>query len=297
MSRSQFIHFLAQTILAGVLRLMALLPLPALRALGRFYGNLMSVTKSRAARTTGTNIALCFPELSDEQRKDLARRSLGETGCTIFEMAAIWYWSPLALKRLVVGFDGQELLDQKLAQGGVICVCPHWGNWEITAHAIANRYDAIALYEGRRLAEHTDRITRKRTRFGLTMASTERKGLRVLLTALKSSRLVIVMPDQVPTRGNNVLVEFMGVKARTTTLVQSLVRHSGASVLLLTFQRVPRGFHIRIEPFPEKAMAGDQETAAQRVNDEIKRIIERDPAQYQWEYKRFRRLPDVDYYA
>ena len=212
-------------------------------------------------------------------------------------MAAIWYWNPPALERLVIDFEGQELLDQKLAKGGVVCVCPHWGNWEITAHAIATHYDAIALYDDRRLAEHTDRITRKRTRFGLTMASIQSKGLRVLLTALKSSRLVVVMPDQVPTRGNNVLVEFMGVKARTTTLIQSLVRHTGASVLLLTFQRVPRGFHIRVEPFPDQAMASDQETAAQTVNDEIKRVIERDPAQYQWEYKRFRRLPDVDYYA
>lgn len=296
MKSSSFRHSLAQAIFAVALRPLALLPLSVLRALGRFYGSMSTLIQSRAARTTRTNLALCFPELSDTERMQLARRSLEETGCTIFEMAAIWFWKAKALEQLVVKFEGQELLDEKLAQGGVVCVCPHWGNWEITAHAIATRYVATALYDGRRLAEHTDRITRKRTRFGLTMASTEKNGLRILLSALKSSQLVVVMPDQVPTRGNNVIVDFMGVKARTTTMVQSLVRHTEAAVLLLTFERVPKGFHIRVELFPDHAMGDSKEIAAQTINDEIRRVIERDPAQYQWEYKRFRRLPGIDYY-
>ena len=257
---------------------------------------MLARTRTRVARTTRTNIALCFPELTADQQKELVRRSLCETGCAFFEMAAIWYWKPQALKRLVVQFEGQDLLNERLDIGGVICICPHWGNWEITLHAIATQYTATALYDARRLAKHTDRVTRMRSRFGLTMASVAASGLRVLLTALKSSQLVVVMPDQVPTRGNSVLVEFMGVKAVTTTMVHSLARHTNASVVLLTFQRVHNGFHIRAEPIAEQVTDEDPAVAAQAVNDEIARVILRDPAQYQWEYKRFRRVPDTDFY-
>lgn len=235
--------------------------------------------------------------MTPKQLRELARRSLCETGCTIFEMAAIWYWDPEALKSLIVGFDGRDLLEQELKRGGVICVCPHWGNWEVASFAFGLNYKATALYDARRLADHDDHVKEMRSRFGLSMASILPSGLKVLLRALKSSEVVLVLPDQVPTRGKNVIVKFMGVEAVTTTIVQSLSQHTGASIVMLTFERVPHGFHIRVEPITTDLRDKDLDTSAQTINDEIERVIQRDPAQYQWEYKRFRRVPGQDYYS
>lgn len=234
--------------------------------------------------------------MDPKQLRELARRSLCETGCTIFEMAAIWYWNPEALESLIVGFDGRDLLEQELKRGGVICVCPHWGNWEVASFAFGLNYKATALYDARRLADHVDHVTEMRSRFGLSMASILPSGLKVLLRALRSSEVVLVLPDQVPTRGKNVIVKFMGVEAVTTTIVQSLSQHTGASIVMLTFERVLNGFHIRVEPMSHAVLNVDPSISAQTINDEIARAIQRDPAQYQWEYKRFRRIPRRDYY-
>ena len=211
-------------------------------------------------------------------------------------MAAIWYWKPEVLHNLIVEFEGKEFLQQELERGGVICVCPHWGNWEVASFAFGSNYKATALYDARRLADHVDHVTEMRSRFGLSMASILPSGLKVLLRALRSSEIVLVLPDQVPTRGKNVLVKFMGIDAITTTIVQSLSQHTGASVVMLTFQRVPKGFHIRVEPILSDVLNDDPADSAQVINDEVARVIQRDPAQYQWEYKRFRRVPGRDYY-
>ncbi|MCY3883894.1 MAG: lysophospholipid acyltransferase family protein [Gammaproteobacteria bacterium] len=288
---------LSQRMVAGVLRILALFPLSVLRKFGRIYGWAMSLSSVRVARTTRTNLALCYPSLSPKQLRVLAKRSLCETGCTLFEMAAIWNWNAAALQNLIVRFDGRDLLEQELKRGGVICVCPHWGNWEVAAFAFGLNYEATSLYDARRLAGHVDRVTRLRSRFGLSMASIMPSGLRTVLRALRSSEVVLVLPDQVPTRGKNVVAKFMGIDAVTTTIVQSLSQHTGASITLLTFQRVPKGFHIRVEPISRSVDDDDPTTSAQAINDEIERVIQRDPAQYQWEYKRFRRIPDRDYYS
>lgn len=272
-------------------------PLNVLRLFGKLYGWTASLSSARAARTTRTNLALCYPKLSSKQLRTLARRSLCETGCTIFEMAAMWYWNPKALQSLIVSFDGREFLDQELQRSGVICVCPHWGNWEVAAFAFGLNYEATSLYDARRLGGHVDRVTKMRSRFGLSMASIMPSGLRTVLKALRSSEVVLVLPDQVPTRGKNVVVKFMGIDAVTTTIVQSLSQHTGASIAMLTFQRVPQGFHIRVEPMSRSVDDDDPTISAQAINDEIERVIQRDPAQYQWEYKRFRRIPGRDYYS
>lgn len=256
----------------------------------------MSVSGARVARTTRTNLALCYPALTLKERRKLVRQSLCEMGCTIFEMAAIWYWSPDSLTKLIVSFEGKDLLQQELKKSGVICVCPHWGNWEVAAFAFGLNFDATALYDGRRLANHVERVTRMRSRFGLAMASVQPPGLRALIKALRSSEVVLVMPDQVPTRGKNVMVKFMGVSAITTTIVQSLSLHTGATVVLLSFERVAKGFHVQVEPISPSVLDEDPHISAQAVNDEIERVIQRDPAQYQWEYKRFRRVPGSHYY-
>ena len=121
-------------------------------------------------------------------------------------------------------------------------------------------------------------------------------GLRTLIQALKDRQVVLVLPDQVPTRGSHVLVEFMGVKAQTTALVHALARRENVSVVLFTIQRVPKGFRVQVELAAPDLKDTDVEVAAQALNDEVARVVQRDPAQYQWEYKRFRRVPDRDVY-
>ena len=77
--------FVSQLVVA-LFKLLALLPLPLLRWLGAGLGGVLWWQNSRARKTTEENIAICFPHLSPEQSKQLARESVKELGI----MAMSW---------------------------------------------------------------------------------------------------------------------------------------------------------------------------------------------------------------
>lgn len=250
----------------------------------------------RSKRTTRINLELCYPERTPQELKSLARKSLIETSRAALEIAPLWYWRPTALERLFVEYQGEDLLKEKLEEGPVIAVCPHWGNWEYTTLALGARFPTTALFDSRRLGHFASRVLKARARFGFNLVPVSGTGLRTLIQALRDGQVVLVLPDQVPTRGSHVLVEFMGIKAQTTALVHALARRENVSVVLFTIQRVPKGFRVQIESATPDVKDTDVEVAAQALNDEVARVVKRDPTQYQWEYKRFRRVPDRDVY-
>ncbi len=55
------------------------------------------------------NLRLCFPELTEEDRRRLVRRVLAENGATVLEMSSIWRWPADKLRRLENGVEGLDL--------------------------------------------------------------------------------------------------------------------------------------------------------------------------------------------
>ncbi|HWK52869.1 MAG TPA: hypothetical protein VNR18_00730, partial [Hyphomicrobiales bacterium] len=82
----------------ALLHLFSWLPLPLMRALGALCGAIIARLDTRMARTTHTNLALVFPELTAAERQALARASLRNSCQMLFEAAGTWLWpAPRAL--------------------------------------------------------------------------------------------------------------------------------------------------------------------------------------------------------
>lgn len=58
-----------------LMRSLAWMPLPWLRGLGAFLGRLLFVLAAPRRKVALCNLAMCFPELTEAQRVDLARRN------------------------------------------------------------------------------------------------------------------------------------------------------------------------------------------------------------------------------
>ena len=278
-------------------RLLALLPLEILRTLGRALGSIAFALNTRPARTTRTNIELCYPELDESDRRAMELESLRHSGCTFTEFAALWHWSESRIQELIQEVEGESVVQEVLESKAVLGILLHWGNWEFTAYACGRRFGFTSLYSPRRLGSLDDRVQTARMRFGGRMESTTSQGLRRILQALQSRQVVLILPDQVPTRGKAVIAPFMGHDAQTTTLVQSLLARDDVVPIAITVERVQHGFHIRYESIPQDVGHKDPLIATKSLNELVAEKIKRAPAQYQWEYKRFRRLPNKDPYA
>ncbi len=277
-----------------IFKLLAMLPLGILRVLGCVAGSLMWLFNSRAAKITRENIALCFPELSPAEQTALARQSLKETAKTAMEAGAIWRNSWTWLQGKIVAMEGDHILRAKLAAGkGVLVLAPHHGNWEVVAPYLASLANLTAMYQPLDNPKMDELVLAGRSKLNITMAPTNRKGVMMLFKALQGGTIVGILPDQVPARdAGGEVAPFFGQPALTMTLVQGLIQRTGCAVCSCYAERVAGGFKLVVMEADAQIYSAEPVTSITGLNASVADCVRRAPAQYQWEYKRFRRLPE-----
>jgi len=276
-----------------LLRAIGRLPLPLGRALGASVGWLVWMSGGRSVRVTRQNLTLCFPDMPEPERRRLVRQSLVETAKTAAEAAAVWNRSTDWLARQIVEIEGEAHLYKALErEKGLLVLAPHLGNWEVVAPFLARYARLTALYQPPKQAALDKLMLRGRTKDNIDMAPTNRRGVSQLLKALKRGEIVGILPDQVPEPGNGAEVApFFGQPALTMTLVHSLVQRTGSDVLCVFAQRVPKGFRLVVLPADSAIHDEAAVDSVAALNRSVEACVERALSQYQWEYKRFRRLP------
>lgn len=276
-----------------LLKVIGHLPLSVARALGATVGWLSWLSGGRSVRVTRENLRLCWPTLDHHQRERLVRQSLMETGKTAAEAAAVWNRSLVWLRKHILEVEGEEHLLAAVNQDrGLLVSAPHLGNWEVVGPFLANYAPLTALYQPPRQPALEALIIKGRSKGNIDLAPTTRRGVSQLLKALKRGETVGILPDQVPEKGNGAAVApFFGHPALTMTLFHSLVQRTNCSVLSIFAQRVPGGFKLVILPVDSEIYSEVEGEAVAALNRSVEHCVSYAPAQYQWEYKRFRRLP------
>jgi len=277
-----------------IFKTLGLLPLPGSRAVGWLIGSLAWLAKGRNYRMTQKNLMMCFPDLTKNEIESLTRESLIETCRTASEAGAIWRNSWDWLKARIVAVEGEDILRAELAKGkGLLVLAPHLGNWEVVAPYLASIAPLTAMYQPFPIAALDKLILSGRTKNNISMAPTNRKGVSMLLKALQKGTIVGVLPDQVPARdAGGELVNFFGRPAMTMSLVSSLINRTQCRVVAVFAKRVSGGFKLITIPADEKIYSDDPLESLQGMNLSVEACVRLAPAQYQWEYNRFRWVPE-----
>lgn len=285
-------------VLIVFLKGLSVLPLGAIRAAGRLIGGISTLFPSRMMATTRTNITLCFPKLDTNSRKKLANLSMINTYQTAAEGAAAWLWSPKKVLDHVLEVEGLDLLETAKAEGhGVVVLAPHLGNWEVFGLYLNNCGcgSSSQLYQAPRDKRMDQMIFSARSRGGATMVDTSNKGVAMLLKALKRGEIVGILPDQVPLESGGEFAPFYGRQALTMTLVSRLIAKTGAKAVLGFAQRInesqSHGWKIVFREVSSEIYAEHIIDSLTALNASVESAANECPEQYQWEYKRFRRVP------
>ncbi len=280
---------LTGVLVTGMTRLLALLPLAGQRALGRWLGWMAWLLGTQSARVTRVNLALCFPDLDPAARRRLARRSLEHTGQLLAETGMVFHWPEDRWRKLLMAEEGQELLEGR-GDRAVLILAPHFGNWEFLALYLG-RYGVTALYDPPTLRQLEPLILEARSRTGATLLPIDSRGLRRFYETLAQGGVTALLPDQVPARTAGVYAEFFGVPALTMSFVHRLLGRFDVDVLLAAAIRCRGGFRVRFTALDERIRDPDPVSSARAMNEAIEALVRVDPAQYQWEYKRFKGQP------
>ncbi|QNI03646.1 lysophospholipid acyltransferase family protein [Halomonas sp. SH5A2] len=245
----------------------------------------------RERRITNANLKVAYPQLSGHERKALAHDSLRHSTATMLELGHAWMAEPERVALGILAVHGREKLDNARAEGrGVIILAPHFGNWEVLGFWLSSHFPFTAMYEPPKMAALDPVIRQGRMRMGAQLVPTNPRGVAGLLKALKRSETVGILPDQDPDWGSGVFAPFFGRDAYTATLLPKLVARTQARVVTGVALRLPgKGFEIHFLDADERVYDADDVQSASGVNASVEDAVALAPAQYQWEYKRYRK--------
>lgn len=274
---------------------LSLLPLSTNQAAGSLAGRIIWICRARARRITEINLRLCYPNLSENDRRKLAFESVLETGRQLTESAWVWHRPVQQSLDRIVEIRGEEhLTSASESSKGLIVVSPHIGNWELCTLLMSRTNTFTYLYRSPRNRVMDDLLIKWRAHLGGQPARLDTAGIREALRVLKNGDRLGILPDQEPDLQNGVYAPFFNVPALTMTLLPKLARRSKAHVLFFVVERLPNahGWRLHILRANPRISSANLEEATAAVNTDVERCIEICPRQYLWNYKRFSTLKD-----
>ena len=271
-------------------RFFSLWPLSALHALGGALGwGVWALSPGYRQRFRANALQAGLPF-------DAAKPAIAEAGRFVAELPKLWLrpfdQSCLDNVEMQVEMQGQEIARDAFAQGrGVIFFGPHCGSFELGPQALAEVYGPItAIYRPARqpwLAA-IELATRQRPLFKVLPASLS--AIKAMHKALKANQAVALLTDQVPPEGLGLWAPFFGKPAYTMTLAARLALQTGAVLLPVSCERLPkgRGYIVKIRPAVDLPANSDLLSTVTHINHAIEAIVLSQPGQYLWGYGRYK---------
>jgi Kdo2-lipid IVA lauroyltransferase/acyltransferase len=275
----------------GVIALLARLPWPLQRALGRMLGAGLRVGLRERRSIAARNLELCFPELDTAARAALLRRHFDALGVAIFEFGRAW-WGSVQPQRRGLRIEGVEHIEAARAQGGgVIVVSGHFTTLEMCARLACDAVPLAGMYRQYPQPAMEWAVLRGRSRYAAGMFA--KHDVRGAVKHLKRGGLLWYAPDQDPSKGDSVFVPFFGQPAKSLSSTHQLARLSGAAVVMFQhWRRDDGGYTLRFWPAFERFPSEDAGADTARVIAAIERMAREAPEQYLWIHRRFKRQPD-----
>jgi KDO2-lipid IV(A) lauroyltransferase len=278
-------------IAVAVLWLLHWLPMGLLARFGRLLGLAFYALARERRNIVLTNLRLCFPDKSEEDRQRLARRHLQAVGRSLLERSLCWFASAERIRRLV-RIDGLERL-RALEGKPLILLVPHFVGLDVCATRLALEINAASVYSNQKDPVISRLLYHGRTRFGDQFILSRQEGMRPIIRALREGRPLYYLPDMDYGPRDALFVPFFGVPAATIPGVSRLARMTGARVLPCIAHMLPgsTGYVLEIHEvwtdFPGESIEAD----TLYMNAYIERCVLAMPEQYYWVHRRFKTRP------
>ncbi|MCZ6502698.1 MAG: LpxL/LpxP family Kdo(2)-lipid IV(A) lauroyl/palmitoleoyl acyltransferase [Gammaproteobacteria bacterium] len=260
-------------------------------ATGSFIGLLGYYFASRRRHIIDVNFHLCFPEMQEEERRHLIRRTFRSTGISLIETALVWLRDPSEFRHMVT-ICGLENLTRALDEGrGVILLGMHLSTLDFCGAILATYIGFDVMY--RRNKNKLLEAIMTRGRAHNYPKAIQRDDVRAVVTSLKLGQIVWYGPDQDYGRKHSIFAPFFHVEAASITATSRIARMTGSPVVVFTHYRKSddSGYEIFLSKPLDNYPADDERENATRINRVVEDAIRRCPEQYWWLHRRFKTQP------
>ncbi|RIV20752.1 lipid A biosynthesis acyltransferase [Fibrisoma montanum] len=272
-------------------RLLSRLPLSVLYGISNFlYFLLLYVIRYRR-RVVDQNLRLSFPERSDQERQQIARRFYRNLTDLLVETVKMPTLSPADLKRRV-RFTNIELVKDRLAAGqAVIGMASHQSNWEwIPSASVLNGMPTDSIYKPLNSPFFEELMRSIRSSFGAVPVPMNTLPRR-MVAQRDVARIIALVADQVPDQPEHAYwIDFLHQDTPFYPGSERLARSRNLPVFYTELVRIRRGYYeVTFTLIGEPPYTNLPEgTILDRYRDALTRTIQNHPSDWLWSHKRWK---------
>lgn len=295
----------------GLLRLLGLLPLRVLYALGRFVAWLAGDVVRYRRDVVMYNLTKCFPEKNVWELAPIRKAFYRHFGEIVAE--TVWFGGCRDAGRLhrarLVEVENPEVAARLFdAAPSMVVMYSHCGNWELYGGIASYNYGDTPLPFTEQnycvvYREQSSRMWNEILRENRFAPLKDRKHfpgyieskdiVRYAFSHRDEKKVYNLNTDQRPyfASSANLELEFMGQRVQTMTGGAALARKFGMSVAYLTMRRERQGRYVmRYTPICEDASAMSVEEIMKQYYKLLEQDIREQPENYLWTHQRFVRI-------
>lgn len=265
---------------------------------GKLFGKLLAKLAKKRIAVAKRNLQLCFPDMSEAERKKILEKNIEYAGMAILEASMGWWWPNWRVKK-IAHVEGYEHVEAILKKGkGVLALAIHNMNIELGCRIAGLHQPAIAFYRKHNnpLMEYMQYHGRARSNKYMI----HKRNVKGLIQALNENEVCFYLPDQDYGRNRAEFVPFFAVdKVATTTGTLLFAKEANCETVFIVSLRTDKGYTLKFVPGIENFPSGDDKEDVAAINRMVESLVKIAPEQYLWMHKRFKTRPsesDVSLY-
>jgi KDO2-lipid IV(A) lauroyltransferase len=285
-------HAIEYAAVASVRTLVRLLPDFVVRAMGSTIGLISYLVDAPHRRVALANLAQCFPNRSEAERRAIARRTFRHFGQLLLELLRFGARD----RARMVEIEGAERVRHAYAKGkGVLFFTGHFGFWELHAIHHGSAFEPIGVI-ARALDNPRLNALLERIRGATGNYCIYREGaVRRVLKTLHGGHGVAMLIDQHMHSPDAIWVNFFERPAATTSTLAALALRTEAPVIPVFALPQPGGRYKFVYEAPVEPPSGEGPEAVreftQRCTDVLEMYVRRHPELWLWMHRRWRDEP------
>ena len=175
-----------------VVRSMKNLPMSVREALAKVIARILWLAIPKRRHVIETNLRLCFPELSESERRSLAHRVYVRLARAAVDHGTLWESDKETIQKFVT-FEGLENLLENKGEP-IIVVAPHFAGLDAAGIALNTYVRGVSLYQKQSNPAWDEAVLAGRKRFSdpVLIAKSNESDLRPVLRAIKAKLTYMV---------------------------------------------------------------------------------------------------------
>lgn len=280
--------------LLGLLRLLMYMPRGWVMAFGALIGDQFRKRNRKRRRIVEVNLDLCFPELSDEARRQMCIDHFRAYGRSLADMGLSIWGSEKMIRRLV-SMEGLDEHIEQMKEGPILVIIWHMTTLEVSANALSFVGPSVSMMNKMKNPLLTWQSARGRVHLTDVVLVNREAGMRPLIRELRKGRQCALLPDEdLGLRDDTVFHPFFGVQRAFLPTPSRLARVAKARVAVCATILDPQTGRYRFQVSPPLigVDGSDPEKDTGRIVEAMEELIRQAPEQYIWTFRWFRTRPE-----